>query len=184
MPIGSEVYFCGFGIGEESEPPHVYPFRWAFGQDFAPDEFDFDEDYATLRRKLSKDLDANDPRLDEFKNAGGKLLIYSGAADSCVVFHSTVKYLKEVVARFGKEETDRFVRYFFLPGKGHSIEGRGTNRWRSGIANGKPCVGLDELDMLRIWVENGQAPDAMTASRVEDEKTVFGRLCYAYDFAN
>ena len=182
MPIGSEDYFLGLPIAFEEICPHDYPFIWTFGKDFEPTSFDFDQDYAKLRKMLSGDLDANNPDLTAFYEAGGKLMIQSGAADSCVPFHGTVKYLRKVQECMGKEKMDEFLRYYLYPGKGHSTEGRGCNLWYGGtFENGEDATAYDELGLLRLWVEKGIAPDKMTAARVEEGETVFARLLSPYD---
>lgn len=181
MPMGSEVYFLGLPIAFEEICPHDYPFVWAFGRDFDPLSFDFDRDYAKLRKKLSPDLDANNADLTPFYEAGGKLIIQSGAADSCVPFHGTVRYLRQVEKLMGKEKMDSFLCYHLYPGKGHSTEGRGCNLWYGGtFANGEDATAYDELGLLRLWVENGIAPDKMTAARVEDGNKIFERLISPY----
>lgn len=181
MPMGSEVYFLGLPIAFEEICPHDYPFVWVFGKDFDTASFDFDKDYAKLRKTLSPDLDANNPDLTPFYEAGGKLIMQSGAADSCVPFHGTVKYLHQVQKIMGKEKMDEFLRYYLYPGKGHSTEGRGCNLWYGGtLENGEDATAYDELGLLRLWVEKGIAPDKMTAARIEEGKTVFTRLISPY----
>ena len=182
MPLGSENNFHGMLICHEEICPNDYPFIWAFGKDYDESTFDFDGDYAKLRKALCEDLDANNPDLTPFCEAGGKLLIQSGAADSCVPFHATVKYLREVEQLLGKEKTDSFLRYYLYPGKGHSIEGAGCNRWYGGtFTDGSDATAHDELSLLRLWVEKGIAPNKMTAARVVEDAVEFTRLVSPFD---
>ncbi|KAJ5338010.1 feruloyl esterase [Penicillium brevicompactum] len=91
-------------------------------------------------------LNADDPDLTEFKNAGGKLISYHGMADESIPTKSSEHYYRavnEVVP-----DIQSFYRYFEAPGLGHC----------SGGIGGQP---LTTFDALRSWVEDGTVPDKL-----------------------
>jgi feruloyl esterase len=61
--------------------------------------------------------------------------------------------------------TEEFFRLFMVPGMTHCSGGNGTDRF-------------DPVTAVVNWVERGQAPQVLQASRVVDNKTVRTRpLC-------
>jgi feruloyl esterase len=97
MPLGSEVSKGGILTQEDSHPPNLYLFRWAFGAGFDPMTFDFDKDEKELDAKTAKILNANSPDLRAFHDLGGKLLMFSGTADGLVPYPDTLAYYERVV---------------------------------------------------------------------------------------
>ena len=179
MPIGSEIYGCGIHDCQLSESPHYYPFIWTFGENYDPYSFDFDRDIDTLNETLACELNANSADLSEFRDHGGKLLIYSGSADPCVPFPDAMRYYERVAKAFGGyENTSDFCRYFLLPGRDHGSGGRGVNAMYS-------LNGGGEIDIIRLWREQNSAPDALNAVRYRNpsnhaEGKEFERLVYPY----
>lgn len=91
--------------------------------------------------------DVNDADLAPFARAGGKLLLVHGAADELVSHRSTVEYYERVRAAVGDRRTDRFARFYLVPGANH--------------ANFPPVdfsAAWDSLTALEEWVEEGVAP--------------------------
>ncbi len=125
--------------------------------------FDFDHDIHMLD-DWSKQADAKNPDLSNFKKRGGKLLITYGWADSILQPMMGVNYFQEAVAKNGPETTD-FFRLFMAPGMAHCSGGIGPDRH-------------DPMTAMINWVEGGKAPDSMVASRVVDNQVVRTRpLC-------
>ena len=180
LPMGSELNFCGLCLGKTGVDSFLYPFKWAFGKDYDGKDFDFDRDFTAICRRLSRHLDATNPDLSAFYEAGGKLLSYSGTQDSCVPYHESVRYLGQVVRRFGQETANSFFRYFLLPGKGHSVEGSGVQSWRGYMSGDVNTRQLGDLELLRLWVEEGKAPDSMTAICLRDGEILFERVIPFY----
>ena len=176
MPIGSEIYGCGISECQGEESPFYYPFIWAFGKDYNPFNFDFDEDMDKISDLLSGDMNANNANLSEFYKNGGKLIAFSGSADPCVPYPDAMKYYNRVVKKMGGyDKTSEFFRFFLCPGKDHGLTGRGTNAHWGSMENKE---GL--LDVLRRWRETGEAPEYIVSARVEGERTVFARKTYPY----
>ncbi|HEY2872212.1 MAG TPA: tannase/feruloyl esterase family alpha/beta hydrolase [Reyranella sp.] len=184
-PIGSEVTGFSTTAGGKmtsgwdlwlTPPPGGKSFQHAFGDSFVrywaspktdpsidSAKFDFDKDmakYADARMLLN----ATDPDLSAFHARGGKLLMYHGWADTALAPMMSIDYYEKAVAKNGPGTTD-FFRLFMVPGMFHCRGGVGTDR-------------LDGLTALVNWVENGTAPNSITASQMTQGKLVRTRpLC-------
>lgn len=173
-PIGSEV--CGlFREAEREGGMRFYPFRWAFGMDFAPHSFDFDKDLTRIAEKMAPDLNANSPDLTAFAARGGKLIAFSGSADPVVPYPDFLKYYHRVCACMGgMARVQEFFKYYLLPGKDHNSKGRGIGRWWLDDES------RDVLCALRRWREEGIAPQEMTGVHVEEDTVTLQRQIAAY----
>ncbi|MEV6906028.1 tannase/feruloyl esterase family alpha/beta hydrolase [Amycolatopsis sp. NPDC051071] len=96
--------------------------------------------------ELSALQDVNDPDLRPFARAGGKLLLLHGAADELVSSRSTAEYFQRVQQVVGRHDTDRFARFYVVPGANHVNVGAAF------------AAGWDSLTALERWVEHGAAP--------------------------
>lgn len=165
---GSELGW-GAGIGgPDPYAPTLDHYRYIVFQDPAWDwrTFDFDS-HVTLAQKVdNKTIDADDPNLKAFQGRGGKLLMYHGWNDTSVAPQGTVRYYSSVLDTMGGEaKTLNWTRLFMAPGMGHCGGGEGPNRF-------------DMVTALEQWVEQGKAPERITASQVTDGKPVRTRpLC-------
>jgi len=112
--------------------------------------FDFDSD--VVRGDLPENLvmNATDPDMKAFFAHGGKLLLYHGWSDPQVPALNTIKYYESVVANLGGAAA-KHIRLFMAPGMGHCGGGEGPNAF-------------DKIGALERWVEQGIAPDMLTAS--------------------
>ena len=114
---------------------------------------------------------STDPDLSAFKARGGKLLMYHGWADPIVPPQFTVAYYEAVEKTMGgREATQGFLRLFMIPGFDHC-------GWQPGP--GITELGFDPLTALENWVEKGEAPASLLATKQDnDGKTVWSRpLC-------
>jgi hypothetical protein len=96
-----------------------------------------------------------DADLSAFRDSGGKLLLWHGAADFGVMMQGTLDYYERVRDELGSGHTQQFVRLFVAPGVGHCRGGAGAQP-------------VDPLGALVEWVEGGNAPrtlDGATARR-------------------
>lgn len=98
-------------------------------------------------------LSAKNPDLDEFRKAGGKLLLYHGWSDSALSALATIDYVDSVYARDAEARDD--VRLFLMPGMLHC--GGGPGPWQ-----------VDILDAIERWDANDIAPDELIG-RFADE---------------
>lgn len=126
-------------------------------------DFDIDKDIPRLAF-LHAAIDATDPDLSVFRQRGGKLIMYFGWADPQLNPRVAVEYYEQVADRMG-DSTPDFFRLFMVPGMFHCGGGVGTSTF-------------DVATPLLHWVESGDAPKAVPASRVSAGKVVRTRpLC-------
>jgi feruloyl esterase len=136
-------------------------------KDVDPLKFDFDRGPASLAR-ARKLYDATSPDLRRFKSRGGKLLMWHGLSDASILATSSVAYYEDVQKVMGsRAATQDFFRLFLVPGVHHCGGGPGLTEF-------------DALTLLETWVEKGQAPDAMIASRKVNGVTERTRPVYPY----
>jgi feruloyl esterase len=127
--------------------------------------FDFDKDTSMLDA-WSRQADAKNPDLSKFRKRGGKLLMTYGWADSILQPMMGVNYYEQAVAKNGQDTPD-FFRLFMVPGMAHCGGGIGPDRH-------------DPVTAIINWVEKGQAPRSMVASRVVNDTVVRTRPLCAY----
>jgi feruloyl esterase len=104
-------------------------------------------------------IGTDNPDLTDFRNRGGKLIVWHGWADQLITAEGTIDYYKRVVQRMGAKETPEFLRFFLAPGVGHCGGGAGP------APNGS-------LEAMLAWVEEGKAPETLTAMRRDQSGAV------------
>jgi hypothetical protein len=168
VPLGSEPYWPLWLTGAPGtrDPTPMALFARDFlrymafahdpGEGYDTHDYDFDRDPARLAHMAAL-YDAEQANLSEFRQRGGKLIIYHGWADPIVTPLRTVEYFESVQnANGGELSTAEFARLFMLPGFDHcgTQSGPGAND-----------AGFDPLPALEAWVEQGIAPDSIPAQR-------------------
>jgi feruloyl esterase len=133
-------------------------FRYFLAQDpkldaatITPDRYErfFDQSV----EQYSQVIGTDNPDLSEFRNRGGKAIVWHGWGDQLITAEGTVDYYNRVTKQMGgPEKTAEFLRLFLAPGVAHC--GGGTGPAPSG-----------QLDALLAWVEEGRAPQTLTAIR-------------------
>jgi len=89
--------------------------------------------------------------LTAFRDRGGKAIVWHGWADPLISAAGTIDYYERVTAEMGgRRATGEFIRLFMAPGVGHCGGGGPTP---SG-----------QLEALIAWVEEGDAPETLTAT--------------------
>ncbi|MEU2719578.1 tannase/feruloyl esterase family alpha/beta hydrolase [Streptomyces smyrnaeus] len=159
---GADMTTPLLGMGTEA-PAHPMPLDSGYGAQFWEQWVRYfvtrDADYDSLaldplrpgrwqRRvsRLSALQDVNDPDLRPFARAGGKLLLLHGTADELVSHRSTVQYFQRVRKVVGERATDRFARFYLVPGANHAnVETAFAAGW-------------DAVAALEEWTERGRAP--------------------------
>ncbi len=143
--------------------PTRNPPEWAWWQ------FDIDDVTRGEGDFMKAITDANDPDLSRMLlDRGAKLILYHGWSDGLIVPGGTVDYYDRMVhTTFGGDlpAAQDHARLFMIPGMGHCGGGPGPNSW-------------DKLAPLVEWVERGNAPDALIATRssggvVANERPIF-----------
>lgn len=113
-------------------------------------------DFAGFRhrfRTAAASLNATDPNLDDFRESGGKLLIYHGWSDAALSALASIDYVESVYARDESARDD--VRLFLMPGVLHCAGGPGP--WQ-----------VEFIEAMEQWDESGNAPDTLVAGFAED----------------
>jgi len=162
------------------EPAFDGLFYWVFGAGFGHPasstsfaNFDFHRDVDKVDDRLAAVLNANSTDLGEFRERGGKLLMYHGWADPLIPSQSSINYFNALVAHdshdqdhdhgfqqvsFGGDRnralrrTQSYARLFMAPGLYHCGGGPGLNAF-------------DALTPLVSWVETGVAPETILAGK-------------------
>ena len=136
-------------------------------KDVDPLKFDLDQGPASLAR-ARKLYDATSSDLRRFKARGGKLLMWHGLSDAAILATSSIGYFEDVQKLMGgRAATVDFFRLFLVPGVHH-------------CAGGPGLTDFDALTLLENWVEKGEAPDVMIASRKVNGVTERTRPIYPY----
>lgn len=108
---------------------------------------------------LTAEQDMNKTDLSAFNKKGGKILMAHGMSDALVSTQSTEQYYRRLQQTMGASTVANFVRYYEIPGYGHSASTIFNASW-------------DSLTTLENWVERGATPPAQT---VADTAGVPGR---------
>ena len=142
-------------------------FRYVVYQDPEWDvsRFDFARDLARAEEADNNTLNALNPDLTAFFQRGGKLIQYHGWNDPQIAPGSSVQYYERVVQRAGDASRVRgSYRLFMAPGMAHCGGGEGPNQF-------------DMVAALERWVEQGEAPDRIIATRRGDAGPRSRPLC-------
>ena len=129
--------------------------------------FDFDRGMKTVDDRLASTINAMNPDLSAFHAAGGRLIQYHGLADPVVPPRESIDYYERVQAAEDGAKPPRpdasadFYRLFLAPGLYHCQGGPGPNE-------------LDVQGALEKWVEQGIAPETITATKYRDDKSAEG----------
>jgi hypothetical protein len=106
-------------------------------------------------RRGDADLD-----LSGFARNGGKLILLQGTEDFLISPRATEAYYEQVRARLGGAAIARMLRFYEVPGFGHSTSAVFGMSW-------------DQLGALERWVEQGADP--AEHETVSDTTGVLGR---------
>jgi feruloyl esterase len=135
------------------------------------------EVYRLAQQKLGLDWDATDTDLHAFKAAGGKIIGYQGWTDDAVPPDGTLRYYDQVAARMGGvDEVQSFYRLFMAPGMDHCTGGIGASAIGGAYDQAAPVRDArhDVSAALARWVEQGDAPEKIVATRYRDQDRAKG----------
>jgi feruloyl esterase len=133
--------------------------------DYRTTPVDFDRHVALADRSDIARVNASNPDISAYVRNGGKLMLSGGWNNALVPAGAVLDYYNRLTATIGRENARRAVRLYMVPGMIECNGGSGTDTF-------------DMLGVMRRWVERGQAPQDVIASRVEHGKVVRTRpLC-------
>ena len=171
FPFGGEVEVGAWERwitgGEDASGPNTPSLLYAFGTQFYKylvfDNPDWDYasyDFSNWLRdseEASGLVNATNANLTPFEVAGGKLLLWHGWSDAAITPLGTIRYYEAVQ----EQHTDAasLVRLFLLPAVGHCGGGSGPSE-------------VEWLETIQRWVEDGQAPDQVLATKRSPEGEV------------
>jgi feruloyl esterase len=165
---GSELDWSFFSESESPIGIATGALRMILGDpswDVRKDPVDFDRHVAMADRSDIARVSASNPDISEYVKRGGKLILSGGWNNALVPAGAVLDYYNRVERTIGAENTRRAVRLYMVPGMIECNGGPGTDTF-------------DMLGVMRRWVERGQAPNEVNASRVERGKVVRTRpLC-------
>jgi hypothetical protein len=108
---------------------------------------------------------SDDPDLGEFRDSGGKVVLWHGWNDQLITAEGTIDYYERVARELGGfGRTQPFARLFMAPGVAHCAGG-----------DGPQPQGL--FQAVVDWVEQGKPPDRIIASKAIDGGTQTRPLC-------
>src|SRR6202035_3574073 len=172
------VTALGLAFSEQlPEPAFDGLFYWVFGPSFGYPasavnfaNFDFHHAIDTVDDQLAAVLNANSSDLGEFREHGGKLIMYHGWAGPLIPSQSSINYFNALVGNDSHgvqqasftangnpalQRTQSYARLYMVPGMYHCSGGPGPNTF-------------DALTPLVKWVEGGVAPETIAAAKFDN----------------
>lgn len=159
--IGVPFAFKGSELGWiEAASGDVYLSEWFRYYLFQPNpgpswklaDFNFDRDYQ--RFGVAELTEPLNPDVRRLRDAGAKMILYSGWNDTAASTGTTVDYYENVEKIMGGHAaTQTFLRLFVVPGMNHCTGDDGP-------------FAIDYLSYLEAWVEGGRPPDKMIGAHI------------------
>ena len=152
---GSELGWTDLGWTASARATGLDQFRFIVFGDPTWDiqKFNFDTDIVRAEEVDADTINALNPNLKPFISRGGKLIQYHGWIDPQISpMNSTQYYTRVTQALGGRANVHGSYRLYMAPGMGHCSGGPGPSTF-------------DVLGALERWVERGEAPDHIIASR-------------------
>ena len=174
--------FSGFPLGGESDsggwdswitgtrpnrnredPTRHFAFGTQFYKYFVFNDADWDStayDFSTWKddvRTVSGVVDAVSTDLSAFNTSGGKLIMWTGWSDPAVTALGTVDYYEAVETE--DPNVRGYARLYMLPGVLHCTGGPGASQ-------------VDWIEAIRLWVEEGRAPERLVARKIGDSQDI------------
>ena len=128
--------------------------------------------------KAADTMNANNADLKAFRAHGGKLILYHGWNDPAISSLNTIDYYNRVISALGNDSVQQFVRLYMVPGMQHCMGGRGATVFGQASdlqrAEGDTGPDRDIFTALVQWVESGQAPGKLIATRYREDDPAKG----------
>jgi feruloyl esterase len=125
--------------------------------------------------KTSRALDSTNTDLGPFAARGGKLLVYHGWNDPAISPWNAINYWNSVQQQMGSDNASKFMQLYMVPGMEHCALGPGPSNFGQFGLPTAAGPGSGALDLLQLWVENGQQPQMILASKTIPAKAPAGK---------
>jgi tannase/feruloyl esterase len=120
-------------------------------------EASFAQQFKESELKFHDVIGTDDPDLSEFREHGGKMIIYHGLADLLIMPRGSYNYYNRATKHAGGlSQVQKFYRFFPYPGNSHC--GGNPDQPNAPLINS-----TDLFNALVNWVEHGAAPDSIIA---------------------
>ena len=131
---------------------------------------DIADAFQTAEARVGPILNSTDPDLGRIRAGGKKIIHYHGWADAAISARGSIDYYRDVATRLGRANRD-FYRLFLVPGMGHCAGGPGPNNigQLSAPAGSPADPERSVLGALQRWVEEGVAPEYITATKFAND---------------
>ena len=163
LPIGTE--FIPFGLYDSCATEVMMSYQWIFnflyGDKHDPCAFDFDKNYREVVDAFAEMLNACDPDITPYLKRGGKLIMFTGTADSVVPYAGTLDYVNAVRGTVDAELLDGFT--FYVMPTGHHYFAPGP------VERMHTPDGQSILSVLRAWVEEGKSPSELIVKTLHED---------------
>ena len=124
--------------------------------------------YANYLQANHPFIDATSPDLSAFQKAGGKVILWHGWADQHISPLFTINYYNAMQSTMGASNVSAFARLYLIPGVAHCGGGEGFPN-------------IDLISQITGWVEQGNAPNAVTTYQTDASANVTAsRPVYPY----
>ena len=135
-------------------------------------ESSFVTDFFNSEAKFEDVIGTDSTDLEDFIEHKAKNITYHGTADQLIFSRGTTNYFERLRKRYGAHKLDKFARLFMAPGMGHCAGGPGANSFGQSGLPGPSDPQHDIFQALVHWVEFGNAPDKIIATKfVNDNPT-------------
>ncbi len=172
--LGAQFTFSvGFWCDEVFENPSCNPLT-----------VNFDSDYVTALNKVAPVVNSTNPDLSSFEGHGGRIIHYVGWADTAIAPMNSINYYNRVNSALGSgghgggsiKKIQEFYRLFMVPGMAHCSGGPGANVFGNRAGLEAPVIDAehDLLKALERWVEEGMAPETITATKYVNDNPALG----------
>jgi feruloyl esterase len=148
-----------FGFGTEMFKYLVYN-----DPDWDYSKYNF-EDFFKDTEYAASYLNASNPDYSAFKKSGGKIIFMHGWEDPALSALATIEHFESVLQIH--PDADSFTKLYLLPGVLHCGGGPGPDQ-------------VDWLNVIRDWVEKGEAPDRLVVNKLKKGEVVLSRPVFPY----
>ncbi len=175
--LDGEPLYHGFNYGGEHDlggwpgwvvgQPGGASAQYGFGTElfkyfvFGDPDWDYTRyDFSTWKEDVAPTaaiLNATDTDLSRFRDGGGRIIYWTGWSDLALSSLGTIGYYVRLASDDAAARD--YARLYMLPGVLHCAGGPGPDR-------------VDWVEAIRAWVEDGQAPERLLASKMGEDDAV------------